>query len=66
MVWIVEPIFGVEYIGFQFFSRTYMVHKRDLVISCLNYVSRLDWLNIVKVVKNQCSVANTSLIQKIK
>jgi hypothetical protein len=50
MVWIVEPTFGVEYARFQFFSHTYMVHKRDTLIRYFNYVSRLDWLNVVEVV----------------
>jgi hypothetical protein len=49
MVWIVEPTFGVEYVGFQFFCHTYMVHKIDTLINCLSYESRLDWLNAGKV-----------------
>ncbi len=48
MVWIhVEPTFGVEYVRFQFFSHTYMVHKKDTLI--MSYVSRLDWLNAIEV-----------------
>jgi len=66
MVWIVEPTFGVEYVRFQFFFHTYMVHKRDPLTNCLSYVSRLNWLNIVEVVKQQCNVATISLIQELK
>ncbi len=51
MVWIIKPNYGVEYAWFQFYSHTYMVHKRDPLISCLNHVFRLDWLNVVEVVK---------------
>jgi len=51
MAWISESNFGVEYLRFQFFCRTYMVHKRGVLIGCLSYVSRLDWLNVVEVVK---------------
>jgi len=50
-VWIFKPNFGLEYLGFQFFFRTYMVDKRDLLIGCLSCVSKLDWLNVVKDVK---------------
>jgi hypothetical protein len=66
MVWIVKPNYGVKYAWFQFFSHIYMVHKRDPLISCLNYVSKLDWLNVVEVVKQQCNVAATSFIQKLE
>jgi hypothetical protein len=66
MVWIAKPNYGVEYAWFQFFSRIYMVHKRDPLISCLSYVSRLDWLNVVEVVKQQCNVVAISLIQKLE
>jgi len=51
MVWIFEPNFGVEYVGFQFFSYTYMVHKKDALTSCLNCVYKLDWVNIIEVMK---------------
>ncbi len=51
VVWIFEPNFGVDYVGFQFFSHMYMVHKRDVLIGILSCVSRLDWLNEVEVVK---------------
>ncbi len=51
MDWIFEPNFGVDYVGFQFFSHTYMVHKRDVLHGCLSCVSRLNWLNEVEVVK---------------
>jgi hypothetical protein len=66
MVWMVKPNYGVECAWFQFFSRTYMVHKKDPLISCLNYVFRLDWLNVIKVVKKQCNVASINLIQKLE
>jgi hypothetical protein len=66
MVWIVERTFGVEYVGFQFFFRTYMVHKRDPLTNCLSYVFRLSWLNVVEVVKQQCNVVTISLIQELK
>lgn len=41
-VWILELNFGVKYLGFQKKNRTYMVHKRDVLIGCLSCVSRLD------------------------
>jgi hypothetical protein len=46
------------------FPHIYMVHKRDPLISCLSYVFRLDWLNVVEVVKQQCNVVGISLISK--
>jgi hypothetical protein len=49
MVWIAKPNFGVEYAWSQFFSRTYMVQKRDPLINCLNYIFTLDWLIVVEV-----------------
>jgi hypothetical protein len=52
-VWIVDLIYGVEYARFFFFPRTYMVHKKNPLISCLNYVSKLDCLNVIKHVKQQ-------------
>ncbi len=51
IIWIFEPNFGVEYLGFQFFFHTYMVHKRDVLTSYLNYVSTLNWLNAVQAMK---------------
>jgi hypothetical protein len=55
MVWIFEPNFGVEYLGFQFFSHTYMVHTKDVLIGYLSCVYRLDCLNVVEVMKQQCT-----------
>jgi hypothetical protein len=66
MVWITKHNYGVEYAWFQFFSHTYMVHKRDPLTNCLSYVFRLDWLNVIEVVKQQCNVATTNLIQKLE
>jgi hypothetical protein len=43
-----------------------MVHKRDPLISCLSYVFRLDWLNVIEVVKQQCNVVAINLIQKLE
>ncbi len=51
MVWISKPNFGVEYLGFRFFFCTYMVHKKDVPIGCFSCVFKLDWLNVVKAVK---------------
>ncbi len=51
LVWIFELNFGVDYVGFQFFPHTYMVHKREVLNGCLSCVYRLDWLNEVEVVK---------------
>jgi hypothetical protein len=51
MVWISKLNFGMEYLRFQLFFRTYMVHKRDVLIGCLSCVFRLDWLNEVKAMK---------------
>ncbi len=51
MVWIFEPNFGVEYLRFQIFFHTYMVHKRDVLTSYLTYVSTLNWLNAVQAMK---------------
>jgi hypothetical protein len=65
MAWISKSNFGVEYLRFQFFSRTYMVHKMDVLIGCLSYVSRLDWLNVVEVVK-QYSATIIGLIQELE
>jgi hypothetical protein len=62
MVWIVEFTFGVEYARFYFFSHTYMVHKKDPLTSCLSYISRLDCLNVIEAMKQQCNVITTSFI----
>ncbi len=62
MVWILKPNFGVEYLGFQFFSCTYMVDKRDVLIGCLSCVSKLDCLNVVETMKQQCNVVVISFI----
>jgi hypothetical protein len=51
MVWISKLHFVVEYLGLQFLSCTYMVHNRDVLIGCLSCDPSLDWLNVVKVVK---------------
>ncbi len=48
----------MEYVGFQFF-----LHP---LITRLNYVSRLDWLNAVQALKQECNVATTSLIQELE
>ncbi len=41
-----------------------MLHKRDPLTSYLSYVSKLDWLNVVEAMKQQCGVIATSLIQE--
>jgi len=41
-----------------------MVHKRDPLTSNLNYVYRLDWLNVIEAVKQQCSAIATGFIQE--
>ncbi len=39
-----------------------MVHQRDVLIGCLSYVYKLDWLNVVKVVKQH----NPTIIDPIQ
>jgi hypothetical protein len=51
MVWILELNLGVEYLRFQFFSYTYVVHKRDVLTSYLSCVFKLDCLNVVEIMK---------------
>jgi hypothetical protein len=48
MVWIVEFTSNVEYARLFFFPHTYMVHKKDPLTNYLNYISRLDCLNVVE------------------
>jgi len=42
-----------------------MVHKRDVLISCLSFVSRLDWLIAIEVMK-QHNVAIVNFIQELE
>jgi len=42
-----------------------MVHKRDVLISCLSFVSKLDWLIAIKVMK-QFNAAIVNFIQKLE
>jgi hypothetical protein len=43
-----------------------MVHKNDPLTSRLSYVSILDWLNAIEVVKHQCSVIVIGFIQELE
>jgi hypothetical protein len=41
-----------------------MLHKRDPLTSYLSYVSKLDWLNVVEAMKQQCGVIAIGFIQE--
>jgi len=41
-----------------------MVHKKNPLTSCLSYVSKFDWLNVIKALKQQCNAITIGLIQE--
>jgi hypothetical protein len=56
----------VEYAGFQKIYHNYIVHKRDVLTSCLNCASKLDWFNVVEAMKQQFNVVIGSLVQELE
>jgi hypothetical protein len=43
-----------------------MVHKRDVLTNYLSFVSTLNWLNGVEVMKQWCNVTVVGFIQELK
>jgi len=39
-----------------------MVHKKDVLISCVSCDFKFDQVNIIEAMKQQCNVANVGLI----
>jgi hypothetical protein len=42
-----------------------MVHKKDVLISCLSFVSKLDWLIAIEVMKQHNAII-VNLIQELE
>jgi hypothetical protein len=62
MVWIFNLILVWSMWSFNFFFHTYMVHKKDVLISCVSCDFKFDQVNIIEAMKQQCNVANVGLI----